>query len=291
MKVESRNVPEFTRIRIDTPAPHVFRITLARPARRNAQDYQMLYEFDDALKAAGLDDEIRVVILAADGPDFSSGHDLKAGSWETPPTGPRVHFRRGGEQVAVDVHMNLELEAFVGLSLRWRDFPKPTIAQVQGRCIAGGLALVWPCDIVIAGETASFRDPTVDFGFNGQEYFTHVWEVGPRTAKEMLFTGDAISAADAKALGMVNHVVPDAELEARTLDLATRIARKPLFALQLAKMAVNQTLDIQGQTTALRNAFNLHHVGHAHNMHRYGEIVPPGSADSMKANIKAQSRK
>jgi enoyl-CoA hydratase len=113
-------------------------------------------------------------------------------------------------------------------------------------------------------------------GVNGVEYFAHPWELGARKAKELLFTGDWVTAADAHRLGMVNHVVPAAELRTFTMSMAARIATKPSFALKLAKESVNQTLDAQGQFTALRAAFSLQHLGHAHNRVRFGIPVDPG---------------
>ena len=126
---------------------------------------------------------------------------------------------------------------------RWRNIPKPTIAQVQGKVIAGGLMLVWPCDIIIAADDAEFIDNTVAMGVCGAEFFQHPWEVGMRKAKQMLFTSDALSAHEARSLGMVNEVVPRDDLERVTLEMAALIARKPLFALRLTKEAVNAAQD------------------------------------------------
>ena len=98
--------------------------------------------------------------------------------------------------------------------------PKPMIAMVQGACIAGGLMLAWVCDMIVASDDAFFQDPVVRMGVPGVEYFAHPWELGPRKAKELLFTADWLSAQEARALGMVNHVVPAAELAAFTLALA-----------------------------------------------------------------------
>ena len=112
-------------------------------------------------------------------------------------------------------------------------------------------------------------------GVNGVEWFVHPWELGARKAKEHLFTADEWDAAEAHRLGMVNHVVPRAELEAFTLALARRIASKPSFALKLAKLSVNQTLDAMGQRVAIEAAFGLHHVAHSHNQLRFGMPVDP----------------
>ena len=111
---------------------------------------------------------------------------------------------------------------------------------------------------------------------NGVEYFAHPWEVGPRKAKEMLFTGDWLSAADAKQLGMVNHVVPKDELRTFVMAMAAKIAEKPAFGLKLAKESVNQALEAQGQWTALRAAFSLQHLAHANNRLKFGIPIDPG---------------
>jgi enoyl-CoA hydratase len=114
-------------------------------------------------------------------------------------------------------------------------------------------------------------------GVNGVEYFAHPWELGARKAKELLFTGDWVTAADAHRLGMVTQVVPAGELRGYTMAMAARIAQRPSFALRLAKESVNQTLDAQGQFTAFRAAFSLQHLGHAHNRVRFGIPIDPSS--------------
>ena len=267
---------DFEQIRYERPADRVARIMLARADTRNAQDKQMLYEIDRALNLAMHDDDIRVVVIGADGPHFSSGHHLRdrsrIGEFTPPIMGVGGYERPGQEG-----HMAMEQEVFIGFCWRWRNMPKPTIAQVQGKAIAGGLMLVWPFDLIVAAEDAQFSDPVLAFGVNGHEYFVHAWELGHRKAKEMLFTGDAISAQEGKELGMVNHVVPTGELESFTLDLASKIARQPLFGLKLAKLAVNQSLDAQGMYSAINSAFGLHHLGHANSriLHQMG-VNPAG---------------
>ena len=152
-----------------------------------------------------------------------------------------------------EAQMAREKEIYIGFSERWRNFPKPTIAEVRGKVIAGGLMLVWPCDLVVAAEDAEFIDNTVAMGVCGAEFFQHPWEVGIRRAKEMLYTSDALTAAEAHQLGMVNHVVGGDELTEFTMTLATRIAAKPLFALKLTKEAVNAAQDAQGRVQAMQN--------------------------------------
>jgi enoyl-CoA hydratase len=158
---------------------------------------------------------------------------------------------------------------------RWRNLPKPLIAAAQGKTIAGGLMLLWVADIILAADDALFSDPVVAMGVNGVEYFAHPWEFGARKAKELLFTGDWVTAAEAERMGMVNRVVPAASLRDETRALAARIAQRPSFALRLAKESVNQTLEAQGQFTALRAAFSIQHLAHAHNRVRFGIPIDP----------------
>lgn len=279
--------PSFTEIRYEQPAPRVARIVLARADKRNAQDMKMLYEINAALEHATADDEIRAIIVAADGPHFSSGHDLNDAGSKIGDHGEPVTGTGGFALAGQEGYFAREQEMYLGFCWRWRNLPKPTLVAVQGRAIAGGLMLIWPFDIVIAAEDALFSDPVVAFGVNGHEFFVHAWEVGHRKAKEMLFTGEAITAAEAKTLGMVNHVVPGERLDAFTLAMAEKIAQRPMIGLRMAKLSVNQSLDAQGMWTAVQSAFGLHHFAHAHNRVVHGTIVDPKGA----AIIREQAKK
>ena len=274
----------FARIRYERPDPHVARVVLARPETRNAQDRAMLYEIDRAFQMAALDRDVKVIILAADGPHFSSGHDTSDLSTALDFT-PVVQSAGHHEPGAAGMYAGEE-EYYVGLHWRWRNLAKPTIAQVQGKAIAGGLMLVWPMDLIIASDDAQFSDPVVAFGVNGHEFFVHAWELGPRRAKEMLFTGQILSAQECHALGMVNHVVPRDELESFTLDLARRIASRPSIGLKLAKQAINFSLDVQGQQQAVTAALAMHHVGHAHARVEFGIPVDPKGLDVIRSESK-----
>lgn len=271
---------EYQTLLYQVPAEHIARIVLNRPDTRNAQDTRLLYELNKAFDKASRDDAIKVIILAANGPHFSSGHDLR----ERDPKAAMKEFETVGtwcgfECAGAEAQMAREKEIYVGLCERWRNIPKPTIAEVQGKCIAGGLMLIWPCDLIVAADDAQFLDNTVSMGVGGAEYFAHPWEVGPRKAKEMLFTADWLSAREAHALGMINHVVPLAELETFTLELAKRIAKKPLFALKLAKEAVNAAQDAQGRISAMQTSFALHQLAHSHNMQVHGMLIDPTGID------------
>ena len=262
------------RVRYDVPVERVARITLARAEAANAQDYQMLSEINQAFDKAMRDPDIRVVVLAADGKHFSSGHDLRDRTDinELPTIGTQCHFDADG----AEGYMAREAEMYIGLCWRWRNLPKPTIASVQGKVIAGGLMLVWPMDMIVCSDDATFSDPVVAFGVNGHEYFVHPYEAGARLAKDMLFTGRAIGAHEALQHGMVNRVVPRDQLETETLALASHIAKRPMFGLTLAKQSVNNSQDAMGMYTAIQSAFGLHHVGHSHNKLKFdGSLVDP----------------
>jgi enoyl-CoA hydratase len=265
----------FEYIVYETPADKVARIVLNRPPV-NAQNTRLLYELNAAFDRAGHDDDISVIILSANGRHFSAGHDLaEAGSYALMRDFETVGSMCGFECAGAERQMAREEEIYIGFSNRWRNINKPTIAAVQGKCIAGGLMLCWPCDLIVAADDASFSDPTVSFGVGGVEYFAHVHELGARRAKEILFTADSFTAQQALDWGMINRVVPRTELEDATLTLAKRIAEKPRFALQLAKKAVNSVIDAQGREVSLNNAFHLHQLAHTHNLKVFDSLVDP----------------
>jgi enoyl-CoA hydratase len=257
-------------IKMEMPAEGICRIVMNRPERGNAQNNELLYALDAALTEASRDVSIRVIILAGEGKHFSSGHDL--GQFDQTLEGiDTVGVWGGFSMPAMEGYMAFEEEAYFGLCWRWRNIPKPIIAEVQGKVIAAGLMLAWICDIIVASEDATFTDPVVAAGANGVEYFAHPWEVGVRKAKEMLFTGQGISAKTAERLGMVNRVISRDRLTAETLELAQIIAEKPVMGVRLAKMSVNQTQDEQGFYNALRAARGLQHLSHAQSWAVHGD--------------------
>ena len=274
---------EFSRITYEV-SEGVARIALNRVEVRNAQDKAMLYELNDAFDLASRDDEVKVIVLAANGPHFSSGHDLADRTDVTEFS--QVSNWGGYDKPGAEGRQALEEEIYLGLCWRWRNLPKPTIAEVQGKVIAGGLMLVWVCDLIVAAEDTTFSDPVVAFGVNGVEYFAHPWEFGARKAKELLFTGGRMTAQEALSCGMVNHVVAHADLTTFTSDLAARIAQRPSMGLRLAKQSVNQALDAQGFYTALQAAMSLQQLGHANNEIVHGRAVDPAGAEVIKREAK-----
>lgn len=263
------------RYEIIDPGDHgIAVVTLNRPESRNAQNKRMTYEINACFDDASRRTDVKVIVLQADGPHFSSGHDLR--DTESNREFDLVFSAGGFGRPGQEGYMAWEEEVYFQMCWRWRNLPKPVVAAAQGKTIAGGLMLLWVADVIIAADDALFSDPVVGMGVNGVEYFAHPWELGARKAKELLFTGDWVNAHDAKILGMVNHVVPAAELRDFTMAMAHKIALRPSFALKLAKESVNQTLEAQGQWTALRAAFSMQHLAHAHNQIKFGMIVDPG---------------
>lgn len=283
---------EYEAIRYETPAPGVARIVMARPEARNAQDLTMTYEIDAAFARAGKDDAIKCVILAGDDPHFSSGHDLRGKAGKTIHDFEQISHWGAFDAGGAEGRLAREMEIYLGVSKRWRDFPKPTIAAVQGKCIAGGLMLAWVCDLILASDDAQFRDPVIDLGACGVEWFAHPWELGWRKAKELLFTADWFSAEEARQFGMVNQVIPRAELADKAVELAARIATKPAFALKATKLAVNQMQDAAGFQNGMNTVFAWHQLCHAHNMQMFNMAVDPsGLAPSVKGRTDARLEK
>jgi enoyl-CoA hydratase len=268
---------DFDTLRYETPAPGVARIVLDRPQARNAQNLALLYELNAAFDRAVADGGVRAIVLAASGPHFSSGHDLRERLGPAVPRPATVGTWSDFDAAGAHGRYAHEQEVYLQLTRRWRELSKPTLAAVQGKCIAGGLMLAWPCDLIVASDDASFADPVVSFGVGGVEWFHHVHEVGMRKAKEMLFTSEAIGAAEALQLGMVNKVVPRAELQEAAMEMARKIATKSRFALKMTKLALNGVADAAGRDIAMRNAFHLHQLAHTHNLKVFGMLMDPSA--------------
>lgn len=274
-------------VRTETPADGVARIVLNRAEKANAQNNRLLYDLDRELTAAARDGEVRVIILAGEGAHFSSGHDLSELDPKLTDVAP-IGVWGGFDRPAQEGYMSYEEEAYFGLCWRWRNIPKPLIAEVQGRVIAGGLMLAWVCDLIVASETATFTDPVVTAGINGVEYFAHPWEVGPRKAKEMLFTGQGLTARAAERAGMVNRVTSPEALTPETLELAKIIAAQPPMGLRLAKLSVNAAQDEQGFYNSLRHAMALQHLAHAQHWAVHGSFKAPGFDSAMRDTLRRE---
>jgi enoyl-CoA hydratase len=230
-------------IEVDEPAPHVRRVTLNRPEKRNALNHGLRGELIDALRAADDDPDVRVSIVRGAGSCFSAGYELGDGNeGQDPPW-----FTAGGEG-----HWPRHVtEAWMGI---W-DLAKPVIAQVHGWCLAGGSELATGCDLVYVADDAQIGYPAVRFGVPDMQF--HAWFMGMRTAMEMMVTGDAISGVEAARLGWANRSFPEAELEAGVLEVAARIARIPSDIVQLNKRTVHRSMEAMGLRTAIRAGTEL----------------------------------
>ena len=213
-------------------------ITLNRPQYRNAQSWRMLDEIDQAFDLARADESVRVVVMRGAGGVFSTGHDLGT------PEGNTYRAERMRPGVAsYDNFKKYNLD----LLLKWRNFPKPTVALVEGYCIYAGWMLAAAMDVVFAAEDAQFLGGFV-------EYNTIPWDIGIRRAKELVFESRFISAAEAASFGLVNRVLPAADLERETLAWARRVAENSPEALRMAKIQMNKAQDAQGFTNAVEDS-------------------------------------
>lgn len=261
---EDQSVYETDQPVLYTVADGIATVTMNRPDFNNAQNSQMTYALDAAFERAVSDDAVKVIVLRGTGKHFSAGHDIGTPGRDINKPFERKHLwwdhtnKPGAEQLYAR-----EQEVYLGMCRRWHDMPKPTIAMVQGACIAGGLMLAWVCDLIVASDDAFFQDPVVRMGIPGVEYFAHAHELNPRIAKEFLFLGERMPAERAYQMGMVNRVVARDELEATVYAWAAKIASQPRLGLSLTKTVLNRIEDIQGLRSTMDMAFGYHHFAHA----------------------------
>jgi enoyl-CoA hydratase len=225
-------------------------ITLNRPGAANAQNSRMIDELDAAFDRAEADDAVRVVVLAAEGKHFSAGHDLKellAGEehWAALRATPEGKLRH--EQVM-----------YFDKLVKIRDLRKPTIAAVQGTCSAAGLMLACMCDLIVAADDARFSNPVLRMSGVGVELLVEPWELGPRKAKEFLLCAQEFGAAEAERYGLVNRVVPRADLHEVAHELAEQVALVPPLTAEAVKASINHMVDLMGQRESWRYHFMLH---------------------------------
>jgi enoyl-CoA hydratase len=238
-----------------------------RPRFGNTQNSQMTYALDAAFTRAVEDDSVRAIILRGEGKHFSSGHDIGSPGRDVTKSWPdrRMPWWDHTNKPGAEFNYAREQEVYLGMCRRWRDMPKPTIAAVQGACIAGGLMLAWVCDLIIASDDAFFADPVLKMGIPGVEYFAHAFELPPRVAKEFLLLGERMPASRAYQLGMVNRIVARDALDAEALAVAEKLSALPRFGVALTKQAVNHVEDLRGKRSAMDAVFHMHHLAHAHN--------------------------
>ena len=229
----------------DDPAPHVRRLTLNRPNKRNALSNELRGEIFKALEAADADPEVRVMIIRGAGVCFSSGYDLAY-------LGPTPTHASGGP--------GWWARHVVEGCFRVWDLAKPVIAQVHGWCLAGGSELAVACDLVYVAEDAQIGYPPVRTISPPDNHY-HAWLMGMRAAMEQMLTGDAIDGLEAVRLGFANRAYPAAELEDRVLGIARRIAMVDPELAQINKRVVHRQMEAMGIRAGLRAGTELQALG------------------------------
>jgi enoyl-CoA hydratase len=232
---------------IEDPEPHIRRLTLNRPEKRNALNHPLRGQLIAGLQAADLDDDVHVTIVRGAGTSFSAGYDLGGGNegHDMP------HFTSPGEG-QWPRHVT---ETWMGI---W-DLHKPVIAQVHGYCLAGGSELATGCDLVYVAEDAKMGYPAVRFGVPDMQF--HAWLLGMRAAMEMMVTGDSISGLEAVRLGWANRAFPEADLDVEVLKVAKRIALLPPDIVQLNKRTVHRAMDHMGLRQSIRAGTDICALG------------------------------
>ncbi len=232
-------------------------ITLNRPETLNLLTAGMIREVDEAMKMAEKDPEVRVVILTGAGRSFSAGHDLSGRSANRQQEEPGA--TRPG---SVEYRLDYEEEYYYEANLTIRNLKKPTIAGLRGHVVLGGLFTAMMCDLIVAEENTNLWNPSLRHAGTAGEIMHLNWDLGPRKAKEYLWTGDSIPIRVAEQMGMVNRVVPDGRLEAECRRLADRIALMPPRMVQWTKLTINKSLEFQGQLHAWDFHFFVHQLSH-----------------------------
>jgi len=286
--------PKKADVSYETEQPVLYRtegavawVTMNRPRFHNAQNSQMTYALDEAFRRAIDDDAVKVIVLAGVGKHFSAGHDIGTPGRDLHQPFERAHLLPDHtNKPAAELLYTREQEVYLGMCRRWRDLSKPTIAMVQGACIAGGLMLAWVCDLIVASDDAFFQDPVQLMGIPGVEYFAHPFELPPRVAKEFLMLGERMPASRAYSFGMVNRCVPREQLEQATRAVADNISGKARLGLWLTKQAINHAEDLRGKRSAMDATFHMHHFAHAQN-----SLVSGNNLGGMDAKSMAQANR
>ena len=217
-------------------------VTLNRPEKMNCMRDDMLEVFCKIVDAIEEDDSVSVVVIRGAGPCFSTGYDIS----------PEVERNR--PQFS-EPSRRFFKRRYAFIDRIWNS-PKPFIASVHGYCLASGSDLANVCDITIASEDAVFGYPAVRWGGHTHR-LTYPWHLPMKKAKELMLTGDRMSAAEAERLGMVNHVVPRDALERETRALAGRVALVPLSGLIVNKTSMNFSYNVRGYQQAMQYSFQI----------------------------------
>jgi enoyl-CoA hydratase len=217
-------------------------LTFNRPRSLNAFNNELMDETVDAVASLNANDDVRAILVKGEGRAFSAGFDLKASA-----------ERQLDSVDKVREQMQKQFDFIV----QFWDSPKPTIAMVHGYCLAGAFELALACDITVAAEGTFFGEPEVRFG-TGIIAMLLPWVTGPKQAKELLLTGnDRVSAEQAHAMGVINHIVPSEELFDKGWQLAQNIASASSVSIYYTKAAINRTYETMGLRAALQSGLDM----------------------------------
>jgi methylglutaconyl-CoA hydratase len=209
-----------TLIRIET-AGAIARVTLNRPEKRNAIDEPMIVELRSAIEKVSRETDVRVVLLAGEGPDFCAGMDL--GAMAASATGDALEFLESAQRLA-------------DLYRAFRDHPQPVVAAVRGRALGGGCGLAMACDAILAAESAYFGFPEVNVGFVPAVVMSLLRRsVGEKRAFELLVSGKPVHAREACEMGMITQVYSDPDFDASVAAYIAMLAAKSASAVGLTK--------------------------------------------------------
>jgi len=212
----------------------------------------------------GLEIGASTEVLAGEGKHFSAGHDIGTPGRDIDQSFERkatLWWDHVGKEGGASRYAR-ESEVYVGMCRRWREIPKPTIAMVQGKCIAGGLMVALMCDLIIAADDAVFQNPVLRMTGAGVEALVELRGMSPRMAKAFLWTAQELDAQEAHRQLLINEVVPRADLEMKTMALAERIAKLPPVTAQNVKRSINHAEDLAGFRNALEYHFMVHQFQH-----------------------------
>lgn len=244
-------------------------ITLNRPDKLNALSTEVVLELDKRIAQASADDSIKVVLIAANGRAFSAGFDINDEIDD-------------GTETPLDWQPVLQRDADVTMRI-WSS-PKPTIAVVQGYCLAGACEIAMACDMIIASDDAKFGEPEIQYG-SGPVTLLMPFILGQKKTNELLFTGDTIGADEALSLGLINKVVTREDLESTARKLALRIAPTPLPILRLTKQSLNRAYEAKGLRVAVNANIDISAILNGANTPEQQEFDKVAAEKGLKAAL------
>ena len=231
----------------ETPVPHVRRLTLNRPTKRNALSYALRTQLFEQLREADADPAINVIIIRGAGPSFSAGYDLAQDKSETPPWPISTADGAWARHVLTGW-------------FEMMDMATPIIAQVHGFCLAGGTELATACDLVYVAHDAQVGYPPVR-SMSSPDMAWHAWMLGMRRAMEAMLTGDSMTGDEAVAAGFANRAFAAEKLDNEVLAIAERVAKVPADLQALNKRVVHRAMEAMGMRDGMRATADINALG------------------------------